>query len=199
MTVTTKTAPATRSIQLEVEVSATPEQVWLAIATGPGITAWFVPTDVDERKGGAITFHLDPGMDSTGVVTAWEPPRRFAYEERDWMPGAPPLATEFLIEARSGGLCVVRLVSSLFASSAEWDDQLESFETGWRPFLQILWLYLMHFPGQRSLVGHYTSSDRVRMSIHLYLFGDLAPAVVARDEPAWRAWMDERFPSARTS
>jgi hypothetical protein len=33
-----------RSVQVEVEVPGTPEQVWQAIATGPGVSSWFVPT-----------------------------------------------------------------------------------------------------------------------------------------------------------
>ena len=33
-----------RSVQAEVEVPGTPEEVWQAIATGPGISSWFVPT-----------------------------------------------------------------------------------------------------------------------------------------------------------
>jgi uncharacterized protein YndB with AHSA1/START domain len=143
--------PNTRSIALEVEVPGSPEQVWQAIATGPGITAWFTASEVEERAGGAIRFDLGPGMDSSGVVTVWEPHRRLGYEERDWAPGAPPLATEFTIETRGGGTCVVRLVNSLFTSRADWDDQLESFEAGWRPYLRILALYLEHFPGQRCV------------------------------------------------
>ena len=137
-----------RSVQLEFEVPGTPEQVWHAIATGPGISSWFVPTEVEERNGGAITFHLGPGMDSSGSVTAWEPPSRFAYEERDWGPDAPPLATELLVEARSGGTCVVRLVHSLFANGDAWDDQLESMESGWPSFFNVLRLVLTHFQGQ---------------------------------------------------
>lgn len=99
--------------------------MWHAIATGPGISSWFAPTDVEEREGGAIAFRMGPGMESSGVVTRWDPPHRFAYEERDWSQDAPPLGTEFIIEARSGGTCTVRLVNSLFADSAEWDDQME--------------------------------------------------------------------------
>ncbi len=33
-----------RSVQVDVEVPGTPEEVWQAIATGPGISSWFVPT-----------------------------------------------------------------------------------------------------------------------------------------------------------
>jgi len=43
-----------RSIQVEIEVPGTPEEVWRAIATGPGISAWFVPTTSDEREGGQL-------------------------------------------------------------------------------------------------------------------------------------------------
>ena len=35
-----------RSIRVEVEVPGTPEQVWEAIATGPGGSSWFVPTEI---------------------------------------------------------------------------------------------------------------------------------------------------------
>ncbi len=37
--------------------------------------------------------------------------------------------------------------------------------------------------------------DQVYVSIRLYLYGDQASVVVARDEPLWHAWMNEHFPS----
>ena len=46
-----KDASGRRSVQVEVEVPGTPEEVWQAIATGPGISSWFVPTEVEERDG----------------------------------------------------------------------------------------------------------------------------------------------------
>src|SRR3990170_123319 len=48
-----KDASGRRSVEAEVEVPGTPEEVWQAIATGPGISSWFVPTRVEERVGGA--------------------------------------------------------------------------------------------------------------------------------------------------
>lgn len=151
MSVNKDPATGARSVAVETEVPGTAEEVWKAVATGPGISAWFVPTEVAEREGGAIVFDFGPEMGtSTGVVTAWEPPHRFAYEERDWMPGAPPVATELRVEARAGGTCGVRMVHSLFTDSDEWDDQLESFEEGWPPFFHVLEGYLRHFAGQRS-------------------------------------------------
>lgn len=145
-----KDASGRRSVELEFELPGTPEQVWQAIATGPGITAWFVPAKVEERLGGAVAFQMGGGMESSGHVTAWEPPHRFAYEEPGWSGDAPPLASEFIVEARSGGSCTVRLVHSLFTARDDWDDQLEGMETGWTAFFPVLAVYLAHFPGQRA-------------------------------------------------
>ena len=62
------------------EVTATPEQVWNAIATADGISAWMVPTRLDPQIGGEVSFDLG-GFRSTGVVTDYTPNHRFAYEE----------------------------------------------------------------------------------------------------------------------
>ena len=249
-----------RWVEVEVEVPGTPEEVWHAIATGPGISSWFVPTEVEEREGGAVTANFGPGMDSVSTITAWEPPRRFVAESADLGPQAPPIATEWSVEARSGGVCVVRVVHSLFASTDDWDGQLEGFEAGWPAFFRILRLYLTHFRGRPSaasqlmgvapeptteawdalvgalglagagagqrvqsaasapplggLVEHAGPPEypglllrldaptggiahlfalpmggQVYLPIRFYLYGDQAPAIVARDEPRWQAWM----------
>ena len=151
-----KEASGRRSIQVEVEVPGTPEEVWQALATGPGISAWFVPTEVDERDGKpvAVKFNFGPGVEPHSVVTAWDPPRMFAKEAAGWFPGSPPIATEWSIEARGGGICIVH---SLFASTDDWDNQLEGAASGWSGFLSILRIYLTHFRGQRSAVMQVTT------------------------------------------
>ena len=75
-----------RSVQVEFEVPGTPEEVWQAIATGPGISSWFVPTKFEEVDGKpvAVTLNFGPGMESRSVVTAWDPLRRFAAEGEGW-------------------------------------------------------------------------------------------------------------------
>ena len=77
-----------------------------------------------------------------GIRPTASPPRA------DLDPSAAKLATEWIVEARSGGTCIVRVVHSLFASSDDWDDQLESFESGWPWFFRVLRLYLTHFRAQ---------------------------------------------------
>jgi uncharacterized protein YndB with AHSA1/START domain len=149
-----KDASGRPSVQVEVEVPGTPEEVWQAIATGPGISAWFVPATFEEQGGKpvAVTLDFGPGMDSRSVVTTWDPPRCFIREGAGWVPGSPPIATEFSIEARAGGVCIVRVVQSLFASTDDWDGQLTGAEEGWPGIARVLRLYLTHFAGQRSAI-----------------------------------------------
>jgi uncharacterized protein YndB with AHSA1/START domain len=136
-----------RSIRLEIEVAGTPEEVWEAIATGPGISSWMHPTQVDADEG---TFSFDMGSGAqSGRITSWEPPRRVV-QEADWEPpGGEPstLASEWIVEARSGGTCVVRLVVSGFGSGASWDDELEGFGESMAQTLRHLRLYLRDFRG----------------------------------------------------
>ena len=94
-------------------------------------------------------------MDIEGKVTACERPRHFAQEGQGPFPGSPPIATAWTIEARSGSICTVRIVHSLFASTDEWDNQLEGAAGGWAGFLNILRVYLTHFRGQRSAIMTY--------------------------------------------
>lgn len=150
-----------RSVEMAFVAPGTPEQVWQAMATGPGNTAWFTRATIDERAGGKLRFTFDGGVASDGEVTTWDPPRRFGYVERDWSEGAPPVATEITITARSGGTCLVRMVHSLYATSDDWDDQLEGFESGWPGFFEVLRIYLAHAAGTpaASCMAMVTSAD----------------------------------------
>ena len=125
----------TREIRRRLELDATPAQVWDAVATGPGITGWFVPTEVEPRVGGAVTQDFGGGAATqTGVVTAYEPGRRFAYGS----------AFEFLVEAPEGGPTVLTFVQSGLGDDAE----LDAYATGWDLFLTNLRAALAHFPGE---------------------------------------------------
>ncbi|GAA1723788.1 SRPBCC domain-containing protein [Aeromicrobium alkaliterrae] len=132
-------------------VPATPEQAWEAIATAQGISAWMMPTRLDPQVGGEVAFVMDD-FTSTGVVTDYTPHTRFAYEEpwpiaareedvpagmRAWfdsigvslarvhadLASVSPIATEYLVEAESGGSCVVRVVTSAYGSGADWENE----------------------------------------------------------------------------
>ena len=149
------------------EVPATPQQVWDAIATADGISAWMLPTQLDPRIGGEVSFDLG-GSPLVGVVTDYTPHIRFAYEEPwpiaekaedipatmvDWfesigvplsdvyndLPSITPVATEFLIESASGGSCVVRVVTSSFGTGADWENEFfTEMVAGWAEMLDQL-------------------------------------------------------------
>jgi uncharacterized protein YndB with AHSA1/START domain len=140
-----------RSVQVEVEVPGTPEAVWQAIASGAGISSWFVPTTTeDDADGVPVKMHSNfgPGMESVSTVTSWNAPETFSAESQDLGPEAPAIATQWFVEARDGGVCVVRVVHSLFADTDDWDESLEAWESGWPDFFRLLRLYLTHFGGQ---------------------------------------------------
>jgi uncharacterized protein YndB with AHSA1/START domain len=136
-----------RTLEFEVEVTGTPEEVWRAIATGPGISSWYVPHVVEEREGGSATARFGPGpeMEIPGRVAAWEPPHRIVFNGT-----GEGLAFEWLVEARDGGTCIVRLVNSGFGSGADWDAQYDGMAEGWKLFLRNLQLHLEHFRGQSA-------------------------------------------------
>ena len=149
------------------EVAATPEQVWDAIATADGISAWMVPTRLDPQIGGEVSFDLGE-FRSTGVVTDYTPNVRFAYEEPwpiadqveaipaamvEWfnaigvslsevyddLPSVTPIATEFLIESAAGGSCVIRVVTSAYGRGADWENEFfAEMVDGWGAILDNL-------------------------------------------------------------
>ena len=151
-------ASGRRSVQVEIEGPGTPAEVWQAIATGPGISSWFMPTEFEgsEGKPVAVTSTFGPGMEVRAAVTAWDPPRIFAMQGEGWG-GAPPIATEWSVAARAGGGCLARAVNSLVASTEEWDSQLEAAASAWPGFFRMLRIYLTYFRGQSSAIMQFVA------------------------------------------
>jgi uncharacterized protein YndB with AHSA1/START domain len=157
--------PSARVSRHEVVVPGSPEQVWQAVATGAGISTWFVPTEVDEQEGGRIFTDHGPYGTSEGVVVRWDPPHRFGYQEAGWNPAdpdAPPWATELLVTGRDGGSCVVRLVSGFFTGGEGWEKHLDGADEGWASALRNLRWVLTYFPGRpgTALLAAGTVIDR---------------------------------------
>ncbi len=136
-----------RRLEFEIEVEGAPDEVWRAVATGPGVSSWYVPHTIEERAGGVAIASFGPGpeMQVNGRVLAWEPPARVVFDGGDGVPG---LAFEWLVEPRGSGSCLVRLVNSGFGDGEEWDAQYDGMAYGWQLFLLNLKLHLEHFRGQ---------------------------------------------------
>ncbi|MCC5786154.1 MAG: SRPBCC domain-containing protein [Phycisphaerales bacterium] len=141
-----------RSVQAEIEVPGSPEEVWRAIATGAGVSSWFVPTKIEEREGGAAVSSFGPGMDAPSKITAWNPPDSYTTEAGEEGQGPGKVATEWIVEARSGGTCLVRVVHRWFADTDDWDGEFEGHAYGWATsFFRMLNIYLTNFAGQKSV------------------------------------------------
>jgi uncharacterized protein YndB with AHSA1/START domain len=133
----------------EAEVDATPEQVWEAIATGPGYDAWFMGhTEVVPGEGGTVRTDLG-GYAMQSTTTAWEPLRRFAYRG-DETPDGRFIAFEFLIEGREQGSTVLRVVTSGFLPGDDWESEYDAMRKGGAMYFATLVAYLTHFAGRRA-------------------------------------------------
>jgi uncharacterized protein YndB with AHSA1/START domain len=145
-----------RSLELAVEVIGTPDEVWTAIATGPGISSWYVPHTVEERNGGATTASFGAGseMQVEGRVAAWDPPHRVVFDAGEGVPG---LVFAWSIEPRDSGTCIVRLVNSGFGSGEEADAHCDAMAEGWLLFFANLRLHMEHFRGELASASIPTS------------------------------------------
>jgi uncharacterized protein YndB with AHSA1/START domain len=136
-------------VRSEIELDATPEQVWEAIATGPGIDSWFMGRNqVEPREGGTARMTI-AGATEANTVTVWEPPHRFASRSSTGEDGSF-MAIEYLVEGRDGGGTVLRLVHSGVMSGDDWAAEYDALKQGWDMYLLTLAHYLTYFPGRTA-------------------------------------------------
>jgi uncharacterized protein YndB with AHSA1/START domain len=136
-----------------VEVDATPEQVWAAIATGPGIDSWFMgrnEVDYDAAAGRGVVRQEFGGYAPEHRVTAWEPMHRLAYQS-DAAPDGRFLAYEFLIEGRDRASTVLRMATSGFLPGDDWETEYDAMTKGLTLFFATLTTYLCHFTGRTAV------------------------------------------------
>jgi uncharacterized protein YndB with AHSA1/START domain len=131
----------------EAEVPASPDEVWAAIASGPGINSWFVGrSEVQPGPDGTVRTVFGEYAPELGV-TAWDPARRFAYRSGE-APDGRFIAYEFLIEGRAGGSTVLRTVTSGFLPGEDWAEEFEAMTLGGEMYFRTLVEYLSHFAGR---------------------------------------------------
>ena len=97
-------------VELTADVHGAPDAVWQAVATGPGLSSWFVPTRID---GDDVVMSLGANGTARGRVVSSEPPRRFAFAEDGWLDGAPPLLTEIEVDDLGDDRSRVTLVNRI--------------------------------------------------------------------------------------
>jgi uncharacterized protein YndB with AHSA1/START domain len=131
----------------EAGVPASPDEVWAAIASGPGIDSWFMGrSEVQPGPDGTVRTVFGEYAPELGV-TAWDPARRFAYRSGE-APDGRFIAYEFLIEGRAGGSTVLRTVTSGFLPGDDWAEEFEAMTLGGEMYFRTLVEYLSHFAGR---------------------------------------------------
>ncbi|MFF1909325.1 SRPBCC domain-containing protein [Kitasatospora sp. NPDC058218] len=136
-------------IELETTLPASPEQVWEAIATGPGIDSWFMGRNEVEPREGGVAAIATAGHREEAVVTAYEPGKRFATRTSPGEDGRF-MAFEYLIEGRGRGSTVLRVVHSGLLGD-DWQDEYDALRRGWPFHLHTLHEYLAHFPDRAGV------------------------------------------------
>jgi len=133
----------------EIEVDATPDEVWEAIASGPQLDAWFMGrTEVNGREGGAARMTL-PGWTSETTVTVWDPPNHLVTETPKGEDGGF-MAFEYVVEGPEGGSTVVRFVRSGFLAGDDREAEYDALKQGDPAYWFKLGEYLTYFRGRRA-------------------------------------------------
>lgn len=112
----------------EVELPASPEQVWDAVATTEGLAAWLFPMPIPKPGEG---------------TTIWDPPRHLAVrmEQGDWFN-----ALEYVIEGRSGSSILRYVHHGIFVD--DWETQFDAVQQHTDFYLHTLGQYLEFFDGR---------------------------------------------------
>src|SRR5215467_5176909 len=120
-------------IEKEIELTATPEQVWHAITTAAGNETWLWSMPGDLRP-------------EVPLVATWEQPEHLVVRMPAGQDGSVQ-AFEYVIEGRDGGTTVLRFVhSGVLGESWEGEDP-ELTGAGWDMYLDTLAKYFLHFAG----------------------------------------------------
>ena len=144
-------------VRKEIELDATPDEVWDLIATGPGIDSWFMGrNEVEPREGGLASMEMG-GMSQESTITAWEPGKRLAMRGNE-SPDGTVHAFEYLIEGREGASTVLRLVHDGFLGAETWEAEMGAMEIGWNMYLDKMREYFEHFRG-RVATGVFAAAE----------------------------------------
>jgi len=158
-----------RTLEIEIEVDASPSEVWQALSTGEGLANWFAPfARVTSGAGGSVWISWGGDMEGEGRLHAWEVERHLGWTE---LHGDKRLAVDFEIEGR-GGTTRVRLVHSGFEAGADWDAWFDGTRRGWSYFLGHLKHYLERHRGTaRQMISARRPAPGTRAQTWGALFG----------------------------
>jgi uncharacterized protein YndB with AHSA1/START domain len=126
-------------------VQASPEQVWDAIATGPGWDSWFMGrNEIEPRVGGTVSFSIGD-FTATSTVKTYDPPRRFV-SESEHAPVGELHSFDYALEEEGGGTRIKYVHSGMLGD--DWEAEYEGMSEGDPMYFAKLLEYVTHFPGR---------------------------------------------------
>jgi uncharacterized protein YndB with AHSA1/START domain len=136
-----------RIIRAEIRTKATPQQAYDAWADPEKVAHWFPDRAEGKAEPGAtITWIFDKfNYRIPYEVLIAQPAEKFAIR---WNP--PPGMNPGILEvtiSKEGGETVIRLVNSGFREGAEWNDEFEGIDSGWRVSMALQKHYLDNYFG----------------------------------------------------
>ncbi len=171
------TDPKTRSIEMERELDAPPEEVWELLTTSEGLRTWF-PMDarVGEKIGDEVWLSWGEGCEGAAPIHVKDDHKHFGWSEElllgfpeeyaDGEEGSPRvLAIDFYLEGRDGKT-VLRLVQSGLSADSQWDEMYDAMVDGWTYFLfNLAWYCAKHRGRPRRMVWKRIATDLSRDAV----------------------------------
>lgn len=177
-----------RHVLCRVPLPVAPTVVFDAVATGEGISSWFVPCALEPQVGGRIIQFADPGAPdpttgpeaaaeamltaTVGEITVYTPPAGsvpglFTYSERDWMGEGvpvPPWETSCEVVSDGDGGTVLTLRSGFDSDGKLAAESVDGSVSGWAQALTVLAHRLTHRPAD-GVVTVDAATDPVRATV----------------------------------
>lgn len=177
-----------RNAVCTVPLPVPPAVVFDAVATGEGISSWFVPCALEPQVGGRIVQFADPGAPdpttgpeaaaeamltaTVGEITVYTPPTGsvpglFTYAEENWMGEdipVPPWETSCEVVSDGDGGTVLTLRSGFASHGRLAEESVEGSLSGWAQALTVLAHRLTHRPAD-GVVTVDAATDPIALSV----------------------------------
>lgn len=177
-----------RYVVCTVPLPVPPAVVFDAVATGEGISSWFVPCALEPQVGGRIVQFADPGAPdpttgpeaaaeamltaTVGEITVYTPPAGsvpglFTYTEQNWMGEdipVPPWETSCEVVADDDGGTVLTLRSGFESEGRLAEESVDGSVSGWAQAFTVLAHRFTHRPAD-GVVTVDAATDPVNLSV----------------------------------
>ena len=163
-----------RSIDVAVDIAASPDTVWNALTDPAELVRWFpLQAEVTPGVGGKVRWSWDDKWTWESRIDLWEPGRRLRLVQDDAQPfdveggfladdatQGRRVAMDFTLETVAGRTRL-HLVHSGFGFGERWDDEVDGVTVGWNHELRGLAFYLERHRGKarHSALAHLTWNE----------------------------------------